>query len=101
MADRIRLTVDLSFEQGARLRKNLTWGEQGYIFRKIVDEFNDFVEKYGKVGVAMFMSDQLSLMDVLTIKDKEAQGGLKGSKTKHTRTSKGGSSPTDPQNKGK
>jgi len=85
MPDKVRLTVDLDFEQGIRLRKNLEWGEQGHIFRKIVSELNNFIELYGKVGVALMMSDKMSLIDLMALKEKrEKKNGVKGSKTKHT-----------------
>ena len=97
MPDKIRLTVDLSDEQGFRLRKNMEWGDQGHLFRKIVDQLNEFIERYGKVGIALFMSDELSLLDILSMREKEKQGGIKGPKTKHPRTQKGRGTGSDSQ----
>jgi hypothetical protein len=84
--ERPRLSVELSDEQAARLRKALDWGEQGTIFRKIVDDFLIFVETHGKVGLACYMTDRISLLQIMEAKEKE--NGPKKSKAKSPRTDK-------------
>jgi hypothetical protein len=96
-SSRPRLSVELSDEQAVRLRKALDWGEQGQLFRKVVDDLLTFVERYGKVGMACYMTNKISLLNIMEM--KEVENGPKKSKAQHTRVKKGGSPATDSDDK--
>ena len=76
MPEKPRLIVELSDDQIFRLRKNIEWGQQAYIFRKIIDDLNDFIEIEGKSGLALYMTGRLSFLETMKIIEKEREKTL-------------------------
>ena len=88
-----RLNVQISEEQSDRLRRLLPWGVQGELFRKIVTDTCDFIEEYGKIGIAAYMTNRISLLDML--KKKETKDATKRPKAKSSRAAKTGGNQPD------
>lgn len=92
-----RLIVEVSDEQMIRLRRNLQWGQQGHLFRKLIDDMMDFVERYGQPGIALYMTNKVSLLQLMELKEKEKEDGSKKPKAKHPRAQSTRSNTADNQ----
>ena len=72
---RTRLSIDISREHADKLYKYLEWGIKGKVFRVIVSDLIEMIEKFGVTQVVgAFLERHITLQDIVKIKLEEKDG---------------------------
>jgi len=70
---RPRLSIDLTMEQYSRFIRLVPYGSKGRLLVKVLDVLLDTIEKHGDLAIGAILSDKVSVIDLLKV--KEAQSG--------------------------